>query len=95
MEKEVEIYNMWFEKGEDHTQANILNAIKMGIDSSASNNGNTLVSGALTPDCTAWLIPDNNRVGSILSAALRLLSQEQMIVLRDCLIERTPKAMTD
>ena len=63
--------------------------------SSASNGAKPPVSGALPPDCTAWLIPDNNRVGSILSAALRLLSQEQMIVLRDCLIERTPKAMTD
>lgn len=51
MTKEVEIYNLWFKNEEDHTQANILNAIKMGLDSSVSNNGNTLVSGSLFCDC--------------------------------------------
>jgi hypothetical protein len=52
------------------------------------------VSGSLPPDTTGWLIHHNDKVNSVLGAALRFLNEEQMILLKDCLIERTPKAMT-
>ena len=62
--------------------------------SSASNNGKPIVSGSLPPDTTGWLIYHNDKVNSVLGAAMRFLNEEQLICLRDCLIERTPKAMT-
>ena len=37
-----------------------------------------------------YIIYQNDKVNSILIAALRELNEEQMICLRDCLIERTP-----
>lgn len=39
----------------------------------------------------AIVIYDNDKVNSLLSAALKFLSPDQLIVLRDCLIKRTPK----
>jgi hypothetical protein len=40
---------------------------------------------------THWRIRHNDKVNSVLGAALRFLDEEQMICLRDCLIERTLK----
>lgn len=48
------------------------------------------VSGSLPPDTTGWLIHHNDKVNSVLGAALRFLDEEQLICLRDCLIKRTP-----
>lgn len=42
-------------------------------------------------DKSTYIIYHNDKVNSILSAALQFLNTDQLIVLRDCLIERTPK----
>lgn len=45
---------------------------------------------SLPPETTGYLIYHNDKVNSILGVAMRCLSTEQLCVLRDCLIERTP-----
>jgi len=47
----------------------------------------------LPPDSVGWIIPTKTgTINSILTAALRFLDIEQMIILRDALTERTPAA---
>jgi hypothetical protein len=46
-------------------------------------------------DSTGWIIHHSDKINSVLGAAMRFLNQEQLIVLRDCLIERTPKIIPE
>jgi len=45
---------------------------------------------SLPPETTGYIVYHNDKVNSILGAALRCLSTEELCVLRDCLIRRTP-----
>ena len=46
---------------------------------------------AMQDGFTDYRIYHNDKVNSILAAAIRFLNTEQLVVLKDCLIERTPK----
>jgi len=46
---------------------------------------------AMEDGFTDYRIYHNDKVNSILAAAIRFLNTEQLVVLKDCLIERTPK----
>ena len=45
---------------------------------------------SLPPETTGYIIYNNDKVNSILGAALRNLDTHQLCTLRDCLIRRTP-----
>ena len=49
-----------------------------------------IVMESLPPETTGYIIYNNDKVNSILGAALRNLDTHQLCTLRDCLIRRTP-----